>query len=157
MTPWQVADVPVHTVSLLSLMYFRYGHFAKIYLSSEGHPVPMLQRSWNTRFCPLFHHCVGYSLSDVKAAYTASQRPGVLMTPSMVTYGTEVPGSCCSSILDCSRGLDALADFRGDCWHTGGSTCEPLVAGLEPKFLTVPLGVGFASSDFRILSCRVTL
>lgn len=62
----------------------------------------------------------------------------------------------CSSLLDCSSVLGALAEFRGDCWHTGGGsvcTWEPLIVGLEPKFLAVPLGVSFASSVFSVLGC----
>lgn len=34
-----------------------------------------------------------------------------------------------------------------------GTQEEPLIAGLEPKFLAVPLGVRLASSVFSVLSC----
>lgn len=32
-------------------------------------------------------------------------------------------------------------------------TREPLIVGLEPEFLAMPLGVSFASSVFSVLGC----
>lgn len=55
---------------------------------------------------------------------------------------------------------DALAEFRVIVGTQEEALCahvSPLIAALEPKFLTVPLGVSFASSVFSVLSCRVTL
>lgn len=83
----------------------------------------------------------------VKAAYHASQRHGTLMTSSMVKCGTgeEGPGSCCSSV--------PLPWITAEFQVIAGTQEEPLIAGLEPKFLAVPLGVRLASSVFSVLSC----
>lgn len=79
----------------------------------------------------------------VRAASTASQRHGLVVTPSVGKCGTEgsrrlAPAALCFSTLGCSRVLAALAEFQGDCRHRGGNSVyigDPLTVEFEPSSL----------------------